>query len=667
MKKTLFRTIGLFVILFYCFICGGCTDFGNESSKTSDKSEGINSTMQPTSTAEEMYAVTIKVDFRENLLLNKYDVKLFLDGNLKETMAHGKGTDIETKTTKGEHLLRVENEQNPDVFGELTITINEESIVSVYVRTEKEYITVEVQSIEAKNTPTPTEEPTPTPTEAPTPTGTPLPTETPTPTVEALHTLDFTSNDNETAKNGNSGEFSYVFRGGNSIYLVFDFDSGYAYLWEVGNDTQFYIRMKIISGDLNSGVSVIGYIDPNKPYTIQVKCKNAGDPSILVGSDSDGASVELAGFRLEDAHTLMNQRFMVDVSKKLDPTPTPTIGENESLEFTSNDAKTVLNGNSGLYSYSGKEQSGVNLFIIFDLDNGYVYYFSDNNEEDYYARFLIESGNLRDGVVCKIYNSKDTITWNVKFQSDNSANEIEIAASTGATVQVKGTNLNSALELMQTKYMLDRSIPTGQSTENTPTPSLEPTNTPTPLPTNTPTPVPTNTPTPLPTNTPTPVPTNTPTPTSTPVPTNTPTPVPTNTPTPTPKKESVYYSTNDKKTVKNGNSGVYSYKDQGKNGTANYLVIDFDEGYVYWFQEVDSYYDRTKLVSGDLNAYVLMTYYDRDSSWSYGLHFKWVNQPDILIMQDQYGYEYKYTPTDLDDALKLMEGRIMQDFSKKKK
>ena len=120
------------------------------------------------------------------------------------------------------------------------------------------------------------------------------------------------------------------------------------------------------------------------------------------------------------------------------------------------------------------------------------------------------------------------------------------------------------------------------------------------------------------------------------------------------KDEAVSYSTNTMKTVKNGNSGVYSYRSRGGQ-YYNYYIIDFDEGYVYYFTEGngDTSCDRLKIQSGDLNDKVIITYHDGGDVWSYGLHFKWKNQPDHLIMQDNDGFEFDFYTTDLEDALEL--------------
>ena len=125
----------------------------------------------------------------------------------------------------------------------------------------------------------------------------------------------------------------------------------------------------------------------------------------------------------------------------------------------------------------------------------------------------------------------------------------------------------------------------------------------------------------------------------------------------------VSYSTNTMKTVKNGNSGVYAYRSRG-GLYYNYYIIDFDEGYVYYFTDGngETSCDRLKIQSGDLNDKVIITYHDGGDVWSYGLHFKWKNQPDHLIMQDNDGFEFDFYATDLEDALKLKNSKTIYDY-----
>ncbi len=151
-----------------------------------------------------------------------------------------------------------------------------------------------------------------------------------------------------------------------------------------------------------------------------------------------------------------------------------------------------------------------------------------------------------------------------------------------------------------------------------------------------------------------------------------PTPTPKPTPTPTPKptiipNDARYHSSHDSSVAKKGNTGVYSYV-SSKTSYDIYYIIDFDEGYVYRFIEGngDDSCDKVQMESGDLNSVLIITYYDGDEKWSYGLNFKWKNQPDnILFLQEQNGKTYEYIPTDLEKAIILRNTKRIIDYSKK--
>ena len=125
----------------------------------------------------------------------------------------------------------------------------------------------------------------------------------------------------------------------------------------------------------------------------------------------------------------------------------------------------------------------------------------------------------------------------------------------------------------------------------------------------------------------------------------------------------ISYSTNDLETAKKGNTGVFSYKSKG-GSYDSYWIIDFDEGYVYWFTDGngDTTCDRLSIDSGTLNDVVVITYHDGDSSWSYGLHFKRQNQPDHLIVQDNDGFTYDYYSTNLSSALTLKATKTIYEY-----
>ena len=126
--------------------------------------------------------------------------------------------------------------------------------------------------------------------------------------------------------------------------------------------------------------------------------------------------------------------------------------------------------------------------------------------------------------------------------------------------------------------------------------------------------------------------------------------------------ETVSYSTNTIDTVKDGSSGVYSYIKEGPQYD-QYYIIDFEEGYVYSFDQGSSEdCDRLKIESGDLKSGVIITYHDGEDVWSYELYFEEQNNPEHLIMKDNDGFTYDYYPTGLEDAVKLKDSKYVHDY-----
>jgi ABC-type glycerol-3-phosphate transport system substrate-binding protein len=123
------------------------------------------------------------------------------------------------------------------------------------------------------------------------------------------------------------------------------------------------------------------------------------------------------------------------------------------------------------------------------------------------------------------------------------------------------------------------------------------------------------------------------------------------------------YSTNSLESAKEGNSGVFSYKQSGTNYDV-YWIIDFDEGYAYYFTygNENGTCERVQIESGTLNEYIVVTYHDGGDTWQYGLSFKRKNQPDRLIQQDTNGGEYEFSATNLKDALEIRDTMTIVDY-----
>ena len=129
------------------------------------------------------------------------------------------------------------------------------------------------------------------------------------------------------------------------------------------------------------------------------------------------------------------------------------------------------------------------------------------------------------------------------------------------------------------------------------------------------------------------------------------------------KEHALYYSTNGRDKAKEGNAGVYAYRNRGGQ-YYNYYVIDFDEGFVYFFTEGngDESCERLRIQEGDLNEGVKVTYHDHGDTWDNYLHFKWKRQPNHLILVDHNFFEWDYYAVDLNEALEIKARKRISDY-----
>ncbi len=126
-----------------------------------------------------------------------------------------------------------------------------------------------------------------------------------------------------------------------------------------------------------------------------------------------------------------------------------------------------------------------------------------------------------------------------------------------------------------------------------------------------------------------------------------------------------YHSSTQTDIAKKGNTGVFAYCTIG-GPYEIYIIIDFDEGYIYRFLSNDDSCERVKIDyadSGDsLNQVIIVTYHDGNTIWQEGYHFKWQHQPDHLINEDYNHFETDFYSTDLDEALKIRDTKHIKDY-----
>lgn len=125
-------------------------------------------------------------------------------------------------------------------------------------------------------------------------------------------TVFYSTNTEDTVKNGNSGVYAYKSKGGDyEEYWIIDFDDGYLYCFDNKSDNSSCSRFKIDSGDLNSHVSFT-YHFPNENYEMAAHFKWAKQPDHLVIYVSDELQYDYYYTNLSDALEIRNRKTIKD-------------------------------------------------------------------------------------------------------------------------------------------------------------------------------------------------------------------------------------------------------------------------------------------------------------------------------------------------------------------
>ena len=118
----------------------------------------------------------------------------------------------------------------------------------------------------------------------------------------------YTTNDDKTATSGKKGKYSYVKKGkAYDIYWLIDFDEGYVYNFTERNEDNSCDKVKIKSGDLNSGLKLL-YKDSDNEWAKSIHFKYKDQPYQLVIVDNDNFTYEYETTSLKDTLNLMKNR-----------------------------------------------------------------------------------------------------------------------------------------------------------------------------------------------------------------------------------------------------------------------------------------------------------------------------------------------------------------------
>lgn len=96
----------------------------------------------------EKYTVKVHIDFVTNLIFNKYDVDILVNGKLEYTLGHGDDADYEFRLKPGEYKITFAQKGSSTINGEATIDVSSNMEVSYKILCYSERVAVEMLYID---------------------------------------------------------------------------------------------------------------------------------------------------------------------------------------------------------------------------------------------------------------------------------------------------------------------------------------------------------------------------------------------------------------------------------------------------------------------------------------------------------------------------------------
>lgn len=128
--------------------------------------------------------------------------------------------------------------------------------------------------------------------------------------------------------------------------------------------------------------------------------------------------------------------------------------ETDSVFYSTNDRATAKLGNTGVYAYRENGQL-YDIYWIVDFDEGYVYYFTDGNGENFCDRLEIESGTLNDAITITYHDGGDTWSYKLYFKYAEHPETLIMADQNGFKYEYSAIDLDDALAIRETKRITD--------------------------------------------------------------------------------------------------------------------------------------------------------------------------------------------------------------------
>jgi len=339
----------------------------------------------------EKYKVKVHINFIPNLLLNKYDVTLSVEGQEK-TLKHGVDKDFEFDLEEGEHTLTFTDVEDSSIYTDVKIEVKENMEVGYKISCYDNSISVENLYIDRD--------------------------------VELAENEIKMKNDKYeyTTKNYKDVKEKLQELGFTNIVEkpVYDIVLGWTEEESVDNVTidgsDDYKRGDVFKKDAE--------------VVITYHLKEEDDPSKNTTSE-------------ESNNTSQNQ---TNNTTKQNETNT----KRKYNYYTTNDKDTAPKGDKGKFAYIKKGGSYDNYCVI-DYDEGYVYTFAEGNGDYYCDKIKIESGNLNDGLKLSYKDKNNAFIKSIHFKYKEVPHQLVIVDNDYHDYEYSTASLEDALSLMAKK------------------------------------------------------------------------------------------------------------------------------------------------------------------------------------------------------------------------
>lgn len=358
------------------------------------------------------YTAKINIVFMGNLIFNKYDVSMLIDGEKQKELPHGEDSELELRLKEGEHEISFQKIDNTEVNGSVKIDVTSDLEASYNIYCESDYINVENNYIDYDVV------------------------------LEEGQIKMMNGEDSYYGKQYKDVEAELAEMGFTNITTVPNYDIVYDITTpgSVKNVTidgkDDYRRGNVFQNDVEIIITYSMKDDDDPEYIAEQKKK-----------EEEKAAREKAAAEQAEKEKAAAEEAQEEAEKKTNDNTSQTDESSNDVEAKDNEQV----GSSGVYAYK-KSGGSYDQYYIVDFSDGYVYTFTYGDGNEDCMRVKIESGNLNDGLKITFHDGGDSWSYNLYFKYKDQPSTLIVKDNDGFSDEYTKTNPGQAYEI---KYKLN--------------------------------------------------------------------------------------------------------------------------------------------------------------------------------------------------------------------